>query len=132
MSITHPIGDLVARIKNGQGAGKEKIAAPFSALKAAILDVLKDEGFISDWKKIPVGENKFDLEIDLKYVDGNGAIREISIVSKPGRRAYFNVEKMPRVMNGLGVAIVSTPRGVMTDVKARIQNVGGEVLCRVV
>jgi len=132
MSITHPIGDLAARIRNGQRAGKEKIAAPFSTLKAAFADVLKREGFVADWKKIPAGEGKFDLEIDLKYVDGVGAIQEIAVVSKPGRRAYSGVAKMPRVQNGLGVAIVSTPAGVMTDAEARVRNVGGEILCRVI
>lgn len=132
MSLTHPIGDMITRIRNGQNAGKEIIRMPYSALKENVLAVLKGEGFILDFKKIEAGANKSDLEVALKYIDGAGAIQEIAVVSKPGRRAYFEVKKMPRVMNGLGIAIVSTPSGVMTDAKARVQNVGGEVLCRVI
>ncbi|MDR1027685.1 MAG: 30S ribosomal protein S8 [Rickettsiales bacterium] len=130
--LTHPIGDLVTRIRNGQMAGKESITAPFSTLRQAVLGVLKDEGFITDFSKVEAGTNKSDLTIQLKYVDGEGAIQEISVVSKPGRRAYSGVAKMPRVMNGLGVAIMTTPLGVMTDAEARVKNVGGEVLCRVI
>ena len=130
--LTHPIGDMVARIKNGQKAGKETVSMPYSSLRENILSVLVDEGFISGFKKVGAGANKFNLEVALKYVDGTGAIQEIAVVSKPGRRAYFNVGKMPYVMNGLGVAIVSTPAGVMTDAAARVKNVGGEVLCRVI
>ena len=132
MALTHPIGDMITRIRNGQNAGKEVVRMPYSALRENILAVLKDEGFVAGFKKVGAGSNKFDLEVDLKYSGGVGAIQEISVVSKPGRRAYFQAEKMPRVMNGLGVAIVSTPSGVMTDTNARIQNVGGEVLCRVI
>ena len=132
MSLTHPVGDMITRIRNGQKAGKEIVRMPYSALKANVLAVLKDEGFILDFKKVDAGTNKFDLEATLKYVGGNGAIQEISVVSKPGLRAYSDVEKMPRVMNGLGIAIVSTPLGVMTDSTARTKNVGGEVLCRVI
>jgi small subunit ribosomal protein S8 len=132
MALTHPIGDMITRIRNGQSAGKETVVMPFSTLRANVLAVLEDEGFISGWKKIDAGENKFDLEVQLKYVDGAGAIQEIAVISKPGRRAYFGVGKMPRIMNGLGVAIVSTQSGVMTDAKARAMNVGGEVLLRVV
>ena len=105
---------------------------PYSALKENVLSVLKDEGFILDYKKVGAGANKFDLEVALKYIDGLGAIQEIAVASKPGRRAYFGADKMPRIMNGLGVAIVSTPNGVMTDTSARTMNVGGEVLCRVI
>ena len=132
MSLTHPIGDMVARIRNGQNAGKEIISMPHSALRANILSVLKEEGFIADFKKVDTGAGKSSLEVQLKYVDGNGAIQEIAVVSKPGLRAYFNVERMPRIMNGLGIAVVSTPKGVMTDTQARAMNVGGEVLCRVI
>lgn len=132
MALTHPIGDMITRIRNGQKAGKETISMPYSSLKENVLAVLKDEGFIADFKKTDAGANKFDLEATLKYVDGEGAIQEIAVVSKPGRRAYFDTTKMPRVMNGLGVAIVSTPAGVMTDSAARVKNVGGEVLCRVI
>jgi small subunit ribosomal protein S8 len=123
---------MITRIRNGQNAGKETIVLPYSTLKENVLAVLKDEGFIADFKKIDAGKNKLDLSVDLKYSGGAGAIQEIAVVSKPGRRAYFNVQKMPRVMNGLGIAIVSTPAGVMTDARARTKNVGGEVLCRVI
>ncbi|MDR3208664.1 MAG: 30S ribosomal protein S8 [Rickettsiales bacterium] len=132
MALTHPIGDMITRIRNGQDAGKETVSTPYSSLRANVLSVLKDEGFIADFRKVGAGENKSDLEVQLKYVDGAPAIQEIAVVSKPSRRAYFGIKKMPRVMSGLGIAIVSTPNGVMTDARARAQNVGGEVLCRVV
>ena len=132
MSLSHPIGDMVARIRNGQNAGKETITVPNSKLRAAVLDVLKEEGFIEDFQKQEIDEHRSNLVVTLKYVGGNGAIQEISVVSKPGRRVYSGSAKMPRVLNGLGVAIVSTPHGVMTDHKARLMNVGGEVLCKVI
>ncbi len=132
MSLSHPIGDMVARIRNGQNAGKESITVPNSKLRAAVLSVLKDEGFIEDFQKQEIDEHRSNLVIKLKYVGGNGAIQEISVVSKPGRRVYSGSVKMPRVLNGLGIAIVSTPHGVMTDHKARMMNVGGEVLCKVI
>lgn len=132
MSLSHPIGDMVARIRNGQNAGKETITVPNSKLRAAVLTVLKDEGFIEDFKKQEIDEHRSNLVITLKYVGGNGAIQEISVVSKPGRRVYSGSAKMPRVLNGLGIAIVSTPQGVMTDHKARLMNIGGEVLCKVI
>ena len=130
--ILHPIGDMVARIRNGQKAGKEIITTPFSTLRANVLAVLKEEGFITDFEKTEIAKNKFDIKIELKYIDGEPAIQEIAIVSKPGRRAYADVAGMPRIMNGLGIAIVSSPSGVMTDAKARTMNIGGEVLCRVI
>jgi len=132
MSLSHPIGDMVARIRNGQNAGKETITVPNSKLRAAVLAVLKEEGFIEDFQKQEIDEHRSNLVVTLKYVGGNGAIQEISVVSKPGRRVYSGSAKMPRVLNGLGVAIVSTPHGVMTDHKARLMNVGGEVLCKVI
>ena len=132
MSLSHPIGDMVTRIRNGQNAGKETVTVPNSKLRAAVLAVLKDEGFIEDFKKQEIDEHRSNLVVTLKYVGGNGAIQEISVVSKPGRRVYSGSAKMPRVLNGLGVAIVSTPQGVMTDHKARLMNVGGEVLCKVI
>ena len=101
-------------------------------MRAAVLTVLKDEGFIEDFKKQEIDEHRSNLVITLKYVGGNGAIQEISVVSKPGRRVYSGSAKMPRVLNGLGIAIVSTPQGVMTDHKARLMNIGGEVLCKVI
>ncbi len=132
MSLSHPIGDMVARIRNGQNAGKETITVPNSKLRAAVLAVLKEEGFIEDFQKQEIDEHRSNLVVTLKYVGGNGAIQDISVVSKPGRRVYSGSAKMPRVLNGLGVAIVSTPHGVMTDHKARLMNVGGEVLCKVI
>lgn len=132
MSLSHPIGDMVARIRNAQNAGKESIIVPNSKLRAAVLAVLKEEGFISDFHKEQIDEHRANLIVDLKYVGGNGAIQEISVVSKPGRRVYSGSAKMPKVLNGLGIAIVSTPNGVMTDHKARLMNVGGEVLCKVI
>ena len=132
MSLSHPIGDMVARIRNGQNAGKETITVPNSKLRAAVLSVLKEEGFIEDFQKQEIDEHRANLVVKLKYVGGNGAIQDIAVVSKPGRRVYSGSVKMPRVLNGLGVAIVSTPHGVMTDHKARMMNVGGEVLCKVI
>ncbi|MBR5355058.1 MAG: 30S ribosomal protein S8 [Alphaproteobacteria bacterium] len=132
MSISHPIGDMVTRIRNGQNAGKETVSVPNSKLRAAVLAVLKDEGFITDFREEKIDDKRANLVIELKYVNGNGAIQEITAVSKPGRRVYSSCAKMPRVLNGLGIAVVSTPNGVMTDHKARLMNVGGEVLCKVI
>ncbi len=132
MSISHPVGDMITRIRNGQNAGKEYVSVPNSKLRAAVLAVLKDEGFITDFREEKLDDNRANLVIELKYVNGNGAIQEITAVSKPGRRVYSSCAKMPRVLNGLGIAVVSTPNGVMTDHKARLMNVGGEVLCKVI
>ena len=132
MSLSHPIGDMITRIRNGQNAGKEFVTVPNSKLRVAVLAVLKDEGFITDFRQEKIDEKRNNLVIELKYVNGNGAIQEIKAVSKPGRRVYASCAKMPRVLNGLGIAIVSTPNGVMTDHKARLMNVGGEVLCKVI
>ena len=132
MSLTHPIGDMLTRIRNGQSAGKDVVYVPNSKLRENILEVLKEEGFILGFKKEQDG-NRSNLVVELKYIaDGEGAIQEISVVSTPGRRVYSASSKMPKVLNGLGIAIVSTPNGVMTDAKARLQNVGGEVLCKVI
>lgn len=132
MSLSHPIGDMLTRIRNGQSAGKESVSMPNSKLRAAVLEVLKSEGFISDFRIDKIDEARSNLVATLKYVGGNAAIQEISAVSKPGRRVYSGSVKMPKVQNGLGIAIVSTPNGVMTDHKARLMNIGGEVLCKVV
>ena len=132
MSLSHPIGDMITRIRNGQNAGKETIVVPNSKLRHAVLSVLKEEGFITDFRIDAIDEHRANLIVELKYVGGNGAIQEISVVSKPGRRVYSGSAKMPKVLNGLGIAIVSTPNGVMTDHKARLMNVGGEVLCKVI
>ena len=123
---------MLARIRNGQNAGKESVHVPSSRLRESILAVLKDEGYINDFRREALGQGRSDIIVDLKYVGGRGAIQEISVVSKPGRRMYSGVAKMPKVLGGLGISVVSTPMGVMTDHKARLKNVGGEVLCRVV
>ncbi len=131
MSMTDPLGDMLTRIRNGQRAGKRVIAAPASKLRARVLDVLQREGFIRGYSEAEIGPGVRELKIELKYHEGEPAIREISRVSKPGRRVYSKLEDIPRVYNGLGVAILSTPRGVISDTEAREAHVGGEVLCKV-
>jgi len=132
MALNHPIGDMLTRIRNGQKAGKESVRMPASNLRVNVLNVMKEEGYISGFNTEDMGKGKKDIVVTLKYVNGCGAIQEISAVSKPGRRVYSGSSDMPRVMNGLGISIVSTPKGVMTDHSARLANVGGEVLCRIV
>lgn len=131
MSMTDPLGDMLTRIRNGQQAGKRAIGAPASKLHARVLDVLQREGFIRGYSEFEVSPGIRELKIELKYHDGLPAIREISRVSKPGRRVYSKLQDIPRVYNGLGVAILSTPRGVISDNEAREAHVGGEVLCKV-
>lgn len=131
MTMSDPLGDMLTRIRNGQQAGKEVVEAPFSRLHENVCKVLEDEGYIRGFKVEEKEGNKKYLQIQLKYTDGEGVIRQIDRVSKPGRRIYSNVKTMPRFFNGLGVLVVSTPQGVMTDHKARASNVGGEVLCQV-
>jgi small subunit ribosomal protein S8 len=131
MSMTDPLGDMLTRIRNGQRAGKRVIAAPASKLRARVLDVLQREGFIRGYSEAEVTPGVRELKIELKYHEGEPAIREISRVSKPGRRVYSKLEDIPRVYNGLGVAILSTPRGVISDSEAREAHVGGEILCKV-
>ena len=131
MSMTDPLGDMLTRIRNGQRAGKRVIAAPASKLRARVLDVLQREGFIRGYSEAEVLPGVRELKIELKYHEGEPAIREISRVSKPGRRVYSKLEDIPRVYNGFGVAILSTPRGVISDSEAREAHVGGEVLCKV-
>lgn len=128
MSMSDPISDMLTRIRNAQMATKLFVAMPSSKLKVAIAKVLKDEGYVDDFV-INNNNGKPTLEIGLKYYAGRPVIERIDRVSKPGLRIYKGVDDIPRVMNGLGVAIVSTPKGVMTDRKARASNVGGEVLC---
>ncbi|MCK6407349.1 MAG: 30S ribosomal protein S8 [Rhodocyclaceae bacterium] len=130
MSMSDPISDMLTRIRNAQQAEKVSVAMPSSKLKVAIAKVLKDEGYVEDFA-VREGEGKPTLEIGLKYYAGRPVIERIERVSKPGLRVYKGSTDIPRVMNGLGVAIVSTPKGVMTDRKARASNVGGEVLCYV-
>ena len=131
MSMNDPLSDMLTRIRNGQQAGKPVIEAPFSRLQESVCAVLKDEGFIREYRAEERENNKKVLVIELKYAEGRGVIREIARVSKPGRRVYTNVKTMPRFYNGLGILVVSTPQGVMADKKARAANVGGEILCQV-
>lgn len=128
MSMSDPISDMLTRIRNAQLANKSTVAMPSSKVKVAIVKVLKDEGFVEDFV-VRENEGKPTLEIGLKYYAGRPVIERIDRVSTPGLRIYRGANEIPRVMNGLGVAIVSTPKGVMTDRKARASNVGGEVLC---
>jgi small subunit ribosomal protein S8 len=131
MSMNDPLGDMLTRIRNAGMRKKSKVSTPGSRLRAHVLDVLKDEGYIRGYSTTDYGNGRSEFEIELKYFDGEPVIREIQRVSKPGRRVYSAVEAMPRVANGLGIIIVSTPKGVMADHVAREQNVGGEVLCTV-
>ena len=131
MQLNDPLGDLIARINNAQMRKKPKVSTPGSRLRARVLEVLKNEGFIRGYSSVEHKDGRSELEIELKYFDGAPVIREISRVSKPGRRVYVAVRNLPRVNNGLGVAILSTPKGVMADHDAREANVGGEVLCTV-
>lgn len=131
MSMTDPIADLLTRIRNGQEANKSSIAAPASAFRESVLSVLKREGYIRDFSRVNIRPGIDELKIELKYFDGEPVIKEISRVSRPGRRVYSKIKELPRVYNGLGIAILSTPRGVMSDAEAREANVGGEVLCHV-
>lgn len=129
--MNDPLGDMLARIRNAAMRSKSTVMSPSSKLRLRVLDVLKDEGFIRGYEVIDSGDHKPQVEISLKYHEGAPVIREMKRVSKPGRRAYSNVQSMPQVRNGLGVAIVSTSKGVMSDAQARAHNVGGEVLCTV-
>jgi len=131
MAVSDPLGDMLTRIRNAQMRGKSKIALPASKLRAHVLDVLKDEGFIRGYATIEKDGTKPEIEIELKYYEGKPVIQQIKRISKPGRRVYRAVRDLPRVRNGLGIAILSTPKGVMSDATARTENVGGEVLCHV-
>jgi small subunit ribosomal protein S8 len=131
MAVTDPLGDMLTRIRNAQMRRKSKVSTPGSRLRSNVLDVLKDEGYIRGYSTTEFGNGRTEFEIELKYHEGLPVIREISRVSKPGRRVYAAVDAMPRVANGLGITIVSTPKGVMADHAAREANVGGEVLCKV-
>jgi len=131
MQVNDPVGDLIARINNAQMRKKPKVSTPGSRLRVSVLDVLKNEGFIRGYAAVDHSDGRSELEIELKYFDGEPVIREMSRVSKPGRRVYVAVRNLPRINNGLGVAILSTPKGVMADHDAREANVGGEVLCTV-
>jgi len=131
MNVSDPLGDMLTRIRNSQMRGKSTVVTPASKLRGWVLDVLKEEGYIRSYESTQDERGMPQFTISLKYFEGEPVIRELSRVSKPGRRVYSNVKDMPRVRNGLGVSIVSTPRGVMSDANARDANVGGEVLCTV-
>ena len=131
MTFTDPIGDMFSRIRNGQMRSLNSVDMPSSNFRQNILKILKDEGFIKDYFIENSENNKKSLRINLKYYEGTPVIKEIKRVSKPGRRVYSRATSLPRVMNGLGLAILSTPKGVMSDTEARKNNIGGEVICRV-
>ena len=131
MALNDPLGDMITRIRNAQMRSKSKVSTPGSKLRSSVLDVLKSEGYIRDYSTTELGNGRSEFDIELKYFDGQPVIRKIARVSKPGRRVYVSVKNLPRIGNGLGIAIVSTPKGVMADHEAREQNVGGEILCTV-
>ena len=130
MSLSDPIGDMIARVKNAQERNHKKVEFPSSNFKVKIADILKNEGFIKDFK-INKELNKFTLSLELKYHSGNPVISTFERVSKPGRRIFSSADSLPKINNGLGIAIISTPKGVMTDIDARKQRVGGEIICKV-
>ena len=130
MNINDPVGDLITRIRNAHLRGRSKTLSPASTLRTRVLQVLKDEGYIRDFREIEK-EGRKELEIELKYFEGAPAIQEIQRVSKPGRRVYSSIKDLRLVRNGLGISIISTPKGVMSDNAARDANVGGEILCEV-
>ena len=130
MSLSDPIGDMIARIKNAQDRNHKKVELPSSNFKAKIADILKTEGFIKDFK-VTSEKNKSLLSLELKYYSGNPVISTFERVSKPGRRIFSSADGLPKINNGLGIAIVSTPQGVMTDIDARKKRIGGEIICKV-
>ena len=131
MAMTDPLGDMLTRIRNAQMRSKSSVLTPSSKLRGWVLDVLKDEGYIRSYELKKDDNGKENIEVSLKYFDGEPVIRELKRVSTPGRRVYTNVKNIPKVRQGLGIAIISTPKGVMSDSKARATNVGGEILCTV-
>jgi small subunit ribosomal protein S8 len=132
MSINDPLGDMLARIRNSLLRGRTKVATPASSLRKRVLDVLQDEGYILGYAEVETPSGGREFEIELKYFEGEPVISEIKRISTPGRRVYSSVKDLPLVRNGLGISILSTPKGVMSDHAARANNVGGEILCRVV
>jgi small subunit ribosomal protein S8 len=131
MALSDPLGDMLTRIRNGQMARKTVVSSPASKLRQNVLEVLRREGYIRGYSRRDLEGNKAEIDIELKYHNGEPVIREIHRVSKPGRRVYSAVRDLPRVYNGLGISILSTPRGVLSDAEARQANVGGEILCKV-
>ncbi len=130
MSLSDPIGDMIARVKNAQARKHKKVELPSSKFKSKIADILKNEGFIKDFK-VSTEEKKNILSLELKYHSGNPVISNFERVSKPGRRIFSSADSLPKINNGLGIAILSTPKGVMTDIDARKHRVGGEIICKV-
>ncbi|GAB4234039.1 MAG: 30S ribosomal protein S8 [Methyloligellaceae bacterium] len=131
MTMSDPLGDMLTRIRNAQMRHKRTVTTPASKLRGRVLDVLQEEGYIRGYAKVDYEDGKSEYEIELKYFDGEPVIKKLQRVSKPGRRVYSSVRNLPTVANGLGVTILSTPKGVMSDAKARSENVGGEILCSV-
>ena len=131
MTMSDPLGDMLTRIRNAQGARKSIVVSPASKLRANVLGVLQREGFIRGFSEVELRPGISEITIELKYHEGSPVIKKITRVSRPGRRVYRKIKDLPRVYNGLGIAILSTPRGVMSDNEARAANVGGEVLCQV-
>jgi small subunit ribosomal protein S8 len=131
MALNDPLGDMISRIRNAAMRSKDRVSTPGSRFRASVLEVLKNEGYIRGYSSTEHKNGRTEFEIELKYFDGEPVIREIERISKPGRRVYVSVRTLPRIHNGLGVAILSTPKGVMADHDAREQNVGGEILCTV-
>ena len=129
MNINDPVGDMITRIRNAYMRGKETVDSPSSNLRINVLEVLRDEGFIRGYSQTDFDNGKSEIQIDLKYHEGESVIKEINRISKPGRRVYSSVGSMPLVRNGLGISVISTSKGVMSDKKARTNNVGGEILC---
>ncbi|MDC0344846.1 30S ribosomal protein S8 [Alphaproteobacteria bacterium] len=132
MALSDPIGDMITRVRNALARGKKRVRAPHSVMRERVLDVLQREGFVKGYKVEEIRPQIKEIDIELKYFEGFPAIKEITRTSKPGRRVYTTVTDMPRVCNGLGVAVISTQKGVLADHEARAQNVGGEVLFKVI
>ena len=131
MSMSDPLGDMLTRIRNAQMRNMSTVKTPSSKLRSWVLDVLKSEGYIRGYESIKNDIGRDEIEVSLKYFDGNPVIKELKRISKPGRRVYAGAKQIPQVRQGLGVAIISTPKGIMSDMQARATNVGGEVLCTV-
>lgn len=131
MALNDPLGDMLTRIRNALGRKKSSVSTPASTLRVRVLDVMKAEGYIREYSQTDFENGKSEIEIELKYYEGAPVIREIARVSKPGRRVYVSAKSIPQVANGLGISILSTPKGVMSDHEAREQNVGGEILCQI-
>ena len=131
MSVSDPLGDMLTRIRNAQMRNRSTVSTPASKLRERVLEVMKEEGYIRGFSRVDYSGGKSEIEIELKYFDGEPVIRQLRRISKPGRRVYSSVNDLPTVANGLGLSILSTPKGVMSDSRARQENVGGEVLCSI-